>query len=272
MTAAGWGLLAACVAGGSFVGVAVFHAVAGYFHYRYYVRRRGEADDWKLQPDRYLTPAQQRLAIRMSTCNLAMNGSLTGVLVYGAVSGAFTTPIYTDIEEYGWAYTLSMTVVLFVLTDYITYWMHRMLHTKFFFRRWHRQHHRFVATTPYVTAALHPAESLLVQVVTFAPLFLIPFHAVSAVAVYLYTLIYNVVSHVGARQRSILPWQPPTAFHDDHHAHVHVNYGQHVMIWDRLHGTLRRQNRRYGADVFGGRGLSENDAAQQSGLDPLVKY
>lgn len=265
-----WGLLAACVVGASFVGVAVFHAVAGYFHYRYYVRRRDDADTWKLQPGRYLTPAQQRLAVRMSTCNLALNGALTGLLVYGVASETVATPIYTDVGDYGWAYTLSMTVVLFALTEYITYWVHRLLHTKFFFRRLHRHHHRFVATTPYVTAALHPAEVLLVQVLTFAPLFLIPFHAVSAVVVFLYTLIYNIVNHTGVKGASILPWQPPVRFHDDHHAHVHVNFGQHVMIWDRLHGTLRRQNRRYGADVFGGRGLPERDDAGHR--SPLVKY
>ena len=58
----------------------------------------------------------------------------------------------------------------------------------------------------------------------------------------------------GVKLRSIWPWQASTSYHDDHHAHFHVNFGQHLMLWDRLHGTLRRADRRYGEDVFGGEG------------------
>ena len=54
--------------------------------------------------------------------------------------------------------------------------------------------------------------------------------------------------------RSRLPWQGPSMFHDDHHVHFHCNFGQCFVLWDRLHGTLRRAGRRYGVDVFGGKG------------------
>ena len=53
---------------------------------------------------------------------MILSGVLTGILVYGVVTGALKTPIYTDVAEYGWAYTLGMTVVLFVMTDCINYW------------------------------------------------------------------------------------------------------------------------------------------------------
>ena len=41
------------------------------------------------------------------------------------------------------------------------------------------------------------------------------------------------------------------------------------MLWDRMHGTLRRQNRTYGKDVFGGRGVPGGSGAE---LDPYVRY
>ena len=44
MELAGWSLLAACVGVTSVAGVVIYHAVCGYFHYRYYVRRRLEPD------------------------------------------------------------------------------------------------------------------------------------------------------------------------------------------------------------------------------------
>jgi lathosterol oxidase len=60
-------------------------------------------------------------------------------------------------------------------------------------------------------------------------------------------------------------------FHDDHHVHFHCNFGQHLTLWDRMHGTLRRVNRRYGAEVFGGRGERPRESAEKLS-DEFVQY
>ena len=117
---------------------------------------------------------------------------------------------------------------------------------------------------------MHPVELLAQQGVSLLPLFFIPFHAASIAVVLLYILVYNVVDHSGVRLVSIPPWQPPSTYHDDHHAHFHVNYGQHLMIWDRLHGTLRRTGRRYGQDVFGGQGLPDRSGGGRQ--SEFVRY
>ena len=57
-----------------------------------------------------------------------------------------------------------------------------------------------------------------------------------------------------------MPWQPPTRFHDDHHVHFHVNYGQNLSLWDWAFGTYRREGRVYGEAVFGGRGAPASGA------------
>ena len=58
-----WSLLATCVVGATLAGLGVYHAVAGYYHYRYYVLRRHEPETWKCQPDRFLTaPSGTRCA------------------------------------------------------------------------------------------------------------------------------------------------------------------------------------------------------------------
>ena len=41
--------------------------------------------------------------------------------------------------------------------------------------------------------------------------------------------------------------------------HQHVNFGQHLMLWDRLYGTLRRVDRKYGEHVYGGKGEGGSD-------------
>ena len=268
-----WSLLAKCIGVASLAGLVVYHAVCGYYHYRYYVRRRIDPDAWKVQPERFPSPKMQRTAILSGTRNMILSGVLTGVLVYDVVNDGVKTAIYTDVSEYGWLYTLGMTVVLFMMMDWIAYWVHRALHIKFLFKHVHRFHHRFVAPSPWTAIALHPVELLVLQAASFLPLFFIPFHAVSIAGVLLYILIFNIIDHSGVKLVSALPWQPPSAYHDDHHHYFHVNYGQHLMIWDRLYGTLRRQNRRYGKEIFGGFGApASKDGAQQDKLGPFVKY
>jgi Delta7-sterol 5-desaturase len=248
-----WASWAKLVTASILGGLVIFWSVAGYYHVRYYVLRRHEPETWKCQPRRFLRPEQQREAALLSTMNLTIGGVLSGTLIYALSKGA-RIPLYFAIARYGWTYTLASSVLLFVLVDGLAYYAHRALHVRALFPYVHRWHHRYVATSPFVVTAMHPAEFLTFQAVTFAPLFVIPFHYVSAIVVFVYILVFNIIDHSGVRLESKLPWQGPSVFHDDHHAHFHCNFGQCFQIWDRLHGTLRRSDRRYGADVFGGKG------------------
>ncbi len=264
-----WGEWAWIVALSILGGEAILWIVGGYYHLRYYVRRRHEPQTWKCQPNRFLRPDQQRQAMLLSTANLVVGGLISGTLIY-ALQHGLNTPIYFEVAEYGWAYTLVSTAALFVIVDALAYYAHRALHAKIVFRHFHRWHHRYVATSPFVVTAMHPVEFLVFQAVTFLPLFILPFHYVSIIVVLVYVLTLNIVDHSGVRLVSRIPWQGPSMYHDDHHVYFHCNFGQHLMLWDRLHGTLRRVDRRYGADVFGGKGVP----AQASGepRDEFVSY
>lgn len=234
-------------------GHAIYWPVAGYYHYKYYVRRAHEPAAWKCQPKRFLSSKQQRDAMVASVINLSIAGLNTGTLLYAMKQG-FTPPIYFTVADYGWIYTLLATVLLFVVTDGLAYYVHRAFHSRVMFRLFHRHHHRFVATTPFVVLAIHPVEFIALQAATFLPLFVIPFHYVSIIFVFVYHFVFNVIDHSGVRLESRIPWQGPSTFHDDHHAHFHCNFGQHLAIFDRLHGTLRRHGRTYGKEAFGGKG------------------
>jgi lathosterol oxidase len=264
-----WAAWAGLVVVSVLAGIAILWIVGGYYHVRYYLLRRHDAAAWKCQPQRFLRPDQQRQAMLLSTMNLAIGGTISGTFIY-ALQHGFDTPIYFDVEAYGWAYTLGSTVLLFVLIDGLAYYAHRALHAKLVFRHVHRWHHRYVATTPFVVTAMHPVEFLIFQVVTFLPLFVIPFHWLSVVVVFVYVLVFNIIDHSGVRLHSRWPWQGPSTYHDDHHVHFHCNFGQHLMFWDRLHGTLRREDRRYGDGVFGGKG--EPVAGGRSDRPRYVRY
>jgi len=267
MTNIDWPLLLLCIGGAVAIGLLIFHVVAGYYHIRYYVLRREDSDNWKCQPDRWLRPGQQRSAALLSSFNLAMGGFITGILIYALTQG-WETPIYYEVSEYGWFYTIASAPLLFLLIDGDAYYVHKTLHIKPLFRKIHRHHHKYIATTPYVTVAVHPLELLSLQVSSYIPLLIIPFHPATIGVVLVYILVLNIVDHSGVKLTSAMPWQGPSMFHDDHHKFFHVNFGQHLTLWDRMHGTLRRTSRKYGAKVFGGKGAKAVDGAP----DEFVKY
>ena len=117
--------------------------------------------------------------------------------------------------------------------------------------------------------AMHPVEFATYQSVMIVPLFFVPLHAGAVVLTLLFTNWYALVDHSGVRMRSWLPFVAPASFHDDHHAHFHVNYGQSFALWDRVFGSHRRQGRSYGEAVFGGRGAPTGAGAAPA---PLFDY
>ncbi len=242
------------------VPVVLLGGVGGYYHYRYYTLRRHEPQTWKCQPKRFLSRAKQREAALRSSLNLALGGCVSGTLVFFWRRG-WETPIYFQVADYGWGWTVGGTAVLFVLVDGMAYYAHRAFHFRPFYRRYHRYHHKFTAPSPWVVVAVHPLELLVLQAATFAPLFIIPFHYVSVIVVFVYILVFNIVDHSGVQLESRLPWQGPSRYHDDHHVYFHVNFGQHLTFWDRIHGTLRRTDRAYGVKAFGGKGTPSGQRA-----------
>lgn len=46
--------------------------------------------------------------------------------------------------------------------------------------------------------------------------------------------------------------------------HFHCNYGVNTLLFDRIHGTLRRKNRRYGEKIFCGKGALPSSAVSSN--------
>jgi lathosterol oxidase len=115
--------------------------------------------------------------------------------------------------------------------------------------------------------AMHPLELATYQSIMLLPLFVMPVYVGGLIFVLVYQNYVGLLDHSGIDFHSWFPWQPPTRFHDDHHVHFHVNYGQNMGVWDRLFGTYRRNDRVYGEDVFGGRGAPKSEGALEGPPD-----
>jgi lathosterol oxidase len=245
-----WALFVAVSVG---VSVVTFWGLGGLVHRAFYVKRRSEAADWKLQPARWLSPRMTRHAFWLGSANIVMGAVIGGTFAWRIARGGFTL-LYFDPRRYGLAYLPVSALLLFFAIDAGLYYSHRALHGRFLFRHVHRWHHRYTAPVIFTTTAVHPLEFLTFELFLILPVFLIPAHVAVYVAVVAYTYFIGMVDHSGVRVAWKLPLHANNRFHDDHHVYFHCNYAHHTMLLDRLHGTVRRTDRRYDEETFGGRG------------------
>ncbi len=265
----GWRLWACLVTISVLAGWLLYFGFGGALYYCFYIRRRDQPETWKIQAKRFVPDKLHRWAIRIAATNLMLGGLLSGSFIYYMLEGG-SVALYMQIDDYGWGYTLFSTVVGFVFIDAMAYYTHRLLHNRWLFRHVHRWHHRCIAPTPFTATTLHPVELVLFQLTAFLPAFVFPMWIGSFFGILIYVLLFNIMDHSGIDIRHRVPWQTSSRYHDDHHVHFHCNYGQNLIIFDRMHGTLRRQGRRYGIAVFGGRGAQTGE--EHAGPPPFVDY
>jgi lathosterol oxidase len=261
----------------TYVGVSVgaslvlYLGLAGGMYWATYVRRRADAAAWKCQPERWLSPAMNRHAIALGTLNMALGSTISGAIACHVFHGG-KSALYFDLKTHGLAFTLASIALVFVVTDLAAYWAHRLYHRPGAFKHVHKWHHRYGAPTPFTTTAMHPVEFLTYQTIFIVPAFVVPMHVAAYYGLLLYVFYYNVCDHSGIKHRALVPWQPPSQFHDDHHKYFHCNFGQSSLWWDGLWGTLRRVGRRYGEDVFGGKGAPGSSAPSARAEAVFVDY
>ena len=98
--------------------------------------------------------------------------------------------------------------------------------------------------TPFSAYALHPIEALLDVSIIPLIVFTIPYH-VSAITIFsAYTLILNVMGHLGFEffprkftTHQFFKWHNTATHHNMHHRHFKYNFSIYFNIWDRLMKT-----------------------------------
>lgn len=250
-------------------GLVIYFGLGTWLYRRYYVNRRDEAAEWKIQAKRWQPDNKHRWGIRVAAVNMAIGGLISGSFAFYVINGGYSA-LYFETETYGIAWTVISTILMFLSMEAMAYYTHRMLHGKWIFRYVHRWHHRCVATTPFNTVTMHPAEFIILQTVTFLPIFVLPVHYVAFMALLVYVLVFNILDHSGIKMSHWLPWHSTSHFHDDHHVYFHCNFGQNLAFFDKFHGTHRRKNRRYGENVYGGKGAPVDPSDRK--LPDFVEY
>ncbi|WAR05396.1 FXDC2-like protein [Mya arenaria] len=237
-----------------FVSFSLYWGIGLTFDMYFYKNRKHMADTWKCQPDRWLTRSNEWHEFLLGSFNMMLGSVVSGIISCYIMNGGRCT-LYMDPGQYGWAYLLLSIPVLFMYGEAVSYYPHRLFHYPWLYKNVHKIHHRYGSPTLYSAVAMHPLEFLMYYVYTLV--ISAPKAPLVFVGHLLYGYYYGMMDHSGIKMDAVWPWQPSSMFHDDHHRHFHCNFGFNTLLFDRLHGTLRRQNRKYGEKVFGGHGRQE---------------
>ena len=221
----------------------LFSAIAGGLHlYLYHWRAQG--DRLKFDPRPLATKGKQ----------FTLGGQVRDNMFWSLASGVTVWTLYEVLLFWamanGWAPVLTWEaspiwfVALFFLIpiweSFYFYWIHRLLHVPFLYKRVHSLHHRNVNVGPWSGLSMHPFEHVL-----FLGSGLIHFIVPAAPVHILYHMQYlsltAVTTHSGfeglvVKDKNRLDLG--TFHHQMHHRYFECNYGSLEVPWDKCFGSF----------------------------------
>ena len=190
--------------------------------------------------------ADMRREIAYSISTLCILTAVNAAILALAVSGIFD--VYSNPLEHGWVWLVASLPLLIVWQDFHFYVVHRLLHTRWLFRRIHGVHHRSRNPSPWAGFAFHPIEALLNATVLPIAMLVAP---LSEYVVFLFAIHQVVRAGYGHASLEPLPrgfarhWlggRFATATHHHlHHETARGNYGLWFTWMDRWFGTERAE-------------------------------
>ena len=154
--------------------------------------------------------------------------------------------VYSTIDQYGLGYYIFTYIWMFFLHDAYFYWMHRLMHHPWLFRKVHLIHHRSTNPSPWTAYSFHPLEALIEVGIVPLIAFTLPVHYSAIVAFFIFQIAFNVYGHLGFEifprkfhKTLIGRWINTSVAHNLHHKRFTGNYSLYFLFWDRMLGTIR---------------------------------
>lgn len=120
-----------------------------------------------------------------------------------------------------------------VLLEVSSFYVHRLMHTKYFYKRFHKIHHEFKLPIPMEAMYNHPGEHL---VMSLLPVFIGPIVTRAQLPVSLIWTMINLISSVTDHANIHIPLMKSPRFHNFHHETSLGNYGI-TGLMDFIYGT-----------------------------------
>jgi sterol desaturase/sphingolipid hydroxylase (fatty acid hydroxylase superfamily) len=154
------------------------------------------------------------------------------------------TQIYQDIHEFPMWYLPISFVLALIIHDTYFYWMHRILHGNWLYKKFHKVHHLSTNPSPWASFAFHFGEAIFESAIILIVVFAIPIHPFMILAFTLASLMINVYGHLGYeivpkwyRKSFLFEILNSSVHHNMHHQYFKGNFGLYFRVWDRIMGT-----------------------------------
>lgn len=152
--------------------------------------------------------------------------------------------LYDDINSHSYGYFLSSIFFLIIANEFYFYSFHRLLHTKWLFRKVHYIHHKSSETNPFSGFSFHPVEATILYIYPNLFFLALPVHQHALTIFFFFNIIFITLGHSGWEYiPKILrkkPWNNllTNGFHHSmHHRKSDKNYGLYLNIFDHLLNT-----------------------------------
>ncbi|KAK4788959.1 hypothetical protein SAY86_020278, partial [Trapa natans] len=205
-----------------------------------YLERAGWLSKYKIQIKINTVAAQEKCIIRLMLYHFGVNLPVMifsyPVFRFMGMRSSFPLP--------SWKVVISQIAFYFVLEDFIFYWGHRILHTKWLYKHVHSIHHEYATPFGLTAEYAHPAEILFLGFATIIGPALTGPHLLTLWLWMVLRVLETVEAHCGYH----FPWSPSNFlplyggadFHDYHHRLLYTksgNYSSTFTYMDWIFGT-----------------------------------
>ncbi|KAF7092598.1 hypothetical protein CFC21_095071 [Triticum aestivum] len=140
--------------------------------------------------------------------------------------------------------TAAQMAVYLLLEDYLGYWVHRLLHTKWGYEKIHHVHHEFTAPVGYVGLYAHWSDVLIIGFPAFVGPAVVPCHMTTLWLWFVIRQLALIDAHDGfdfpLNPANFIPFYGGAPHHDYHHRvgrKSQSNFASVFTFCDYIYGT-----------------------------------
>ena len=235
---------------GSFLIHLIVYILVNSFFFSLYYFENSKIKSWKVSKEPWpfsSDPLIKQKLFKVLKCFIINN--LFVVLPISSIQG-FNVKYLIKPEEFSSLWVNFIQILFFLLSeDLMFYWTHRLLHTPYLYKKFHKQHHEFNVSISVASEYAHPAEFLIGNIFPLGlgafvlRIFNVRVHILTWFMWLCFRSIHTSEGHSGYNLPfspfRFLPFGVSAKFHDDHHLKNVGNFGSMLVIWDSICGTNR---------------------------------
>lgn len=220
------------VVGGFGFYMVLFWGLAAIYLRLTYTKRPAWLYRYKIQgnedPDRIKVPLRKSILVVLGNQVFGTLPFLIGVYALMVARGYDASQAVPP-----WSIALFHVVMMVLLQDVFFFLSHRLLHVKWFFRRFHRIHHEYRESVAIATHYVHYVEHI---VGNLFPVFIGAVIFLPHPFVILFWIQLIVMNALHTHGGFAIPFMSYAVHHDFHHYNVDGNYSS-IGLTDRIFGT-----------------------------------